>query len=315
MRWEQLLWLLPLVGCLQEPLSAETQTVGDYEYTRPHFFTFLTRIPGDFWDYGKDTFQEKNLPWFLAVGGSTALFIWKDQYIVDQAHALGSRWHIDPTDHQKTVVSIPLPISSFDFGVPYNLGSALYFIGDGWLDVGLSAGFFSYGLAGDDNRALQTSTEILESILASGTIVQIVKHVTGRQDPYTSTQSGGKWQFFPDQVQYAEHVPEYDAFPSGHLAAAVAVYTVISENYSEYRFITPLGYTLLTLVSFQMLNNGVHWASDYPLAIALGYGFGRIAVAKGRQARQKGESSKADFHIFPGPVGDGVGLQIHWRWG
>lgn len=31
------------------------------------------------------------------------------------------------------------------------------------------------------------------------------------------------------------------------------------------------------------MNNGVHWASDYPLGLALGYGLGKVAVSHGRK--------------------------------
>ena len=307
-------------GALAAPLRADDQTYGDYVYPRPGAFTWLTRCPGDFVDFGKNTFQVRNMPYFMLVGGSTAYLLSQDPYIVDQAHALGSRWGIEPADNQKAVVSVPLPSSQFEIGVPYNKGSAFYFIGDGWTHLVLSAGFFTYGMARDNNRALQTSTEILEGILTSGTVVQGLKHLTGRQDPYMATEPGGKWQWFPNQTQYAQHVPAYDAYPSGHLTAATAVFTIVKQNYPEERWIAPAGYTLLGVLSFQMLNNGVHWASDYPLAIALGYGFGKVAVARGRRlatAEEKaaaGNKKSYDLHLYPGYVGDGTGLWVVWRW-
>ena len=36
------------------------------------------------------------------------------------------------------------------------------------------------------------------------------------------------------------------------------------------------------LLGYSMLNNGVHWASDYPIGIAIGYAFAKIAVRNGR---------------------------------
>jgi hypothetical protein len=31
-----------------------------------------------------------------------------------------------------------------------------------------------------------------------------------------------------------------------------------------------------------MINNGVHWASDFPLGIALGHGYGKYIARKAR---------------------------------
>ena len=79
--------------------------------------------------------------------------------------------------------------------------------------------------------------------------------------------------------------------------------TVIANNYPEYTFVRPVGYSLMGVLGYQMLNNGVHWASDYPLAIALGYGFGKIAVRKGRKS-----SDQASIRLYPIllPGGGGV---------
>ncbi|OGS00581.1 MAG: hypothetical protein A3G41_06595 [Elusimicrobia bacterium RIFCSPLOWO2_12_FULL_59_9] len=191
----------------------------------------------------------------------------------------------------------------------------MYFIGDGWVDFGLAAGFLSYGLCKSDNRALQTSSQIVESILASGFVVQVIKHVTGRENPYTATAPTGKWRFFPNQFDYANNVAKYDAMPSGHLAAGMATLTVIGENYPERKWIRPLGYTLLGILSFQMLNNGVHWASDYPLAVAFGYSFGRIAVNRGRTPLKKTSKNSAPNRIAVGPavVGGAPGLKATFR--
>lgn len=91
-----------------------------------------------------------------------------------------------------------------------------------------------------------------------------------------------KWRWFPSIKEYHSSVPSYDAFPSGHLAIAMMTTTVISMNYPEKKYIKPLCYSLMALCGYQMLNNGVHWAGDYPLAIAMGYSIGKIAVNRGR---------------------------------
>jgi len=73
--------------------------------------------------------------------------------------------------------------------------------------------------------------------------------------------------------------------------------SVISYNYPEKKYIKPLGYSLLTLLSFQMINNGVHWASDYPLGFAIGWGIGR-AIASRNQIN-KGIENKSSIEIYP----------------
>lgn len=117
-------------------------------------------------------------------------------------------------------------------------------------------------------------------MFAGGIITQALKHLTARESPFSSIQNRGKWKFFPNQKEYSKHVPHYDAFPSGHIATLMGAVTIISDNYPEYRFIRPAGYALCGLLGFAMVNNGVHWVSDYPLELAIGYVMGKAIVAK-----------------------------------
>ena len=280
-------------------------------YTKPKPFAFITQIPSDIVDFGKNTFQTKNAGAIAFVVGSTGLLMMADQHITDHAHHLGDKIGITHTQYQQTVARIGIPGEKTKFNVegPFDSGSALYFLGDGWTDVIIAGSFLTVGLAKSDNRALQTASQMAEAIIGSGVVVQTLKHVTGRQSPFTSTMPGGAWHFFPNQLDYAHHVPSYDAFPSGHLAAAMASVTVISENYSEYTFIRPLGYTLMSVLGLQMLNNGVHWASDYPLGIALGYGFGKVAVQKGKPSYK---ASAVHFQPFALRSGGGIEMTVQF---
>ena len=97
-----------------------------------------------------------------------------------------------------------------------------------------------------------------------------------------ATSDRGEWHLFPSFSRYQSFVPNYDAFPTGHLATAMATVTVVADNYPEKHFIRPVGYGLMGLLGYAMLNNGVHYASDYPLGIAIGYAFAKIAVRNGR---------------------------------
>lgn len=292
--------------------GAESKTSLSLTYDRPGLFDFIKNIPGDIVDYGKETFQKKHWLGITLVVGSTLILIWRDQYLIDKARNLGDHLGISHTNYQKSFAQISVPLTNKDLNIegPFDSGSALYFIGDGWVDVIIVGGFVGVGLTQSDNRALQTASQIGESVIASGVVVQTLKHITGRESPFTTQVDGGVWRFFPNQERYAGHVPEFDAFPSGHLAAGTAVVTVIGENYPEYRLVRPIGYTLLGVLAFQMMNNGVHWASDYPLAIALGYGFGKIASRKGR--KKIGNETTWEFTPYFGHDEKGFALTCHF---
>jgi hypothetical protein len=296
----------------------------DYSYAKPLPFRFITRLPSDFASYCKQTFTKKNSLKIGAMIGGTALLVWLDQPILDAFRRFGDGIGIEGTAHQKTIfepsVKIGNTLLKLPLGIPQDLNSSMYFIGDGWTHTGIILGFWSYGKIVHDNRALQTASEIGESILLAGITTQILKHLTGRQSPYmvgdTKKNPGGIWHVFPNQLKYSRNVPNYDAFPSGHLATAMATFTVIAENYPEYAFIKPLGYTLLTALSFSMLNNGVHWISDYPLSLAMGYSFAKIAVSHDRHvshhkiAGNQRNSIRKHFRIEPVYIGNSAGIRL-----
>ena len=124
----------------------------------------------------------------------------------------------------------------------------------------------------NDNRALQTSSQILQGMLSAGLVTQVLKHITGRTSPLKSVENywddpgmsvkewkhgntdvTDNWAFFPNQIEYHEKVSSYDAFPSGHLAVCMSTFIVITENYPEYPIIKPIGYALMGILSIQMI--------------------------------------------------------------
>jgi len=251
----------------------------DYLFAKPKPFDFLANFARDYAEFYDRAFRKENLPEIGLIAGSTALLIVYDQDLIDWSQDVGRDFGLGNGDNTTTMLSVAgFPV----FRGPTDFASSLYFIGDGWLHFGTALSFLAGGFIMDDNRALQTASQLVEGIITTGVAVQVLKHITGRQSPFQATQPGGKWSFFPDQVQYHKHVSSYDAYPSGHIATAMLTVTVIEKNYPEYRLIKPVGYLLIGLLGFEMMNNGVHWASDYPLGIAMGYLFADIAVKHGR---------------------------------
>jgi membrane-associated phospholipid phosphatase len=255
--------------------------------TMPKWHEMITNIPGDWVKFAKVTFREDKIPLYLAVSALTAAAIVTDRSSYEGTH----KFHTSGNWNTK-----------FDeFWTEF---------GDGRTQFELAFGFAAYGLIASDARAVRTGSQIVQAVLASGAVVQVLKHITGRQTPNTATTKTGTWTFFPNQIEYHKHVSCYDAFPSGHVTTTLACMTVIAENYPEVWWIKPLGYTCTALVAYGMVGTGIHWYSDYPLAIVLGYTFGMIAAhPEGIPTSIAGKNIK----ILPTYVNNGLGVSVGYN--
>jgi membrane-associated phospholipid phosphatase len=137
-----------------------------------------------------------------------------------------------------------------------------------------------YGAVKHDRRAIGTANDLVEALLTMGIATQILKRISGRESPFKATKSGGNWSPFPSFSSYQHNTSSYDAFPSGHLATLMATITVLQADYPGKKWIRPVGYTLMGLTAWAMMNTEVHWASDYPLAVAVGYVAGRVTTRR-----------------------------------
>ncbi|MDO7875607.1 phosphatase PAP2 family protein [Hymenobacter sp. ASUV-10] len=298
-----------------------------WHYERPKPFRWLLHIPRDIVQFPGYAFQRDKIIPIVKIFAGSALLYGLDEPILAISQDIGRDMGLDARSTQKTLVRIPFSIGSlnlpFEFNAPDNLNSAFYFIGDGWTHLTIATGFLGYGLVARDNRAAQTASQLGEAILSTGVVIQALKRSTGRQSPFVATKERGEWHLFPSISRYQSHVPNYDAYPSGHVATAMATLTVIADNYPEYKFIRPVGYTLIGLLGYSMLNNGVHWASDYPLGIAIGYGFAKIAVKHGRTRVESGNGLGAaprqprpwykQAEWSPYMLGPFTGVSVGWK--
>lgn len=145
---------------------------------------------------------------------------------------------------------------------------------------------------------MRTGTQILTALLSASVPTQLIKRATGREDPYRKSQRRGRWR--PFDKNYDKDISAHDAVPSGHFMAATATFTVIDTNYPEYRnIIRPVGFTLLTILGFQMANIGVHWVSDYPLGAAIGYVVGKAAAGKKDKERTSMNLNQSQWSYSP----------------
>jgi len=285
------LLLLPLLLCPASLPAQETssRTYSNKDgstltYARPGLWRTIGAGPSDWGLFVKQSFRKDNLPWLAAIGASTLILIEYDERLYTKTKRLGRKLSISSKDNTKTYLKIG-GVSAFRG--PSDLGSAMYFLGDGWINIGLFGYFETYGWLKKDWRAAQTGHQLAEGLLVTGFTTQVIKRVTGRETPRAASAVRGVWRMFPSFKDFQAHRTRYDAVPSGHMATGMMTITVIAENYPDKKYVKPIGYALLTALGFQMVNNGVHWASDYPLGLAVGYGIGKAIAAGGKTAAKR----------------------------
>lgn len=244
-------------------------------FAKPAMLNNISQVPSDMWQITKAPFRKKNLIGLSVVAATTAVFISKDQNII--------KWVRRTSDgiglHPETEYDIALKAGTTKvIKIPKNLNTGLYQLGEGGTSMMLAGGLWIYGKIKHDWRAINTANDLAETFITMGLTTQILKRVTGRESPFMATAAGGRWTAFPSFSAYQQNTSAYDAFPSGHLATLMATITVLSSNYPEKKWIKPVGYTLMLLSGWAMMNTEVHWAGDYPLAIAVGYLSGKITT-------------------------------------
>ncbi len=252
------------------------------------WYTFIQNIPRDWSDWAQTTFREDKIADWALVGGLTAAL-----FVTDDITYTPSKHLFESSDRAR------------------DLSNFAAEFGDGSSQFALAGAMAAYGLVFKDQRALRTGSQIVEVVLGAGAVVQVLKHVTGRESPFTRSSATGIWKFFPDQLQYHKHVPAYDAFPSGHICTSVGTVVVVAENYPEVKWIRPVGYLLCTFIAVGMVNNGIHWYSDYPLGIFLGYSFGMIATHREMfHVWGEGKQNSLNLSLSPAINQHGAGLSL-----
>ena len=244
-------------------------------------FDFVKWVYYDYKQFPSVAFTKEEMAIWLAVVGSTLITYYYDDPLYEEMRDFGVSLGLDP-DAQMKKSGFCLFSSKACLHVPHDVETSMYYIGDGFTYFLLATSFLSYGTIYDDNRALSVGSQILEGILDIGIVTQVIKRLTGRQTPYMAAKTGnprGRWHLLPSFATYQSHIPNYDAYPSGHIAATTVAFTIMYENYPEYRPIILTSYGVLSsILMFSMVHLGVHWVSDYPLGIAIGYYFGKVVA-------------------------------------
>jgi hypothetical protein len=242
-------------------------------------FQFITSVPRDIYQIFTYPVQKGHRKNFLITIGATAVLLPVDIATAKAVKHLSRQIHLSPEANYK----VPIAVGKTNIvKVPQNLNSGLYQLGEGGTSMLLAGGMYIYGKIKHDKVAVQTAADLTETFLTMGITTQLIKRITGRASPTPENLAGNgaKFSLFPSIRSYQQHTSAYDAFPSGHLATMMATVTTMALNYPEKGWIKPLGYTIMCLTSFAMINNDAHWVSDYPLALALGYVSAKITYQR-----------------------------------
>lgn len=279
-------------------------------YQKPKFFDFITNVPKNFINSNKSFVADDNPYYLTATALSTLAIIPFDQKLTDGARNFAENIGLSEDNNYYKLWG--------QVNIPQNIGAGLYLIGNGSTSMMLAIGFGTYGIIKNDYRAQATASGVMESLILSGVFSQTIKRISGRESPFIARMNGnpgGKWQVFPSFKNYQKHTPQYDAFPSGHLTTIMSATTVIADNYPEVKWIKPVGYSLIGLMSFQMVQSEVHWVSDYPIAVFMGYLIGKT-ISKSRYENQNSNTAlhkkyKLDFTASRAGDYNLFGLKLH----
>jgi hypothetical protein len=145
-------------------------------------------------------------------------------------------------------------------------------LGDGYVDLSLLGLFYLKGILWKDKRAEKTALLGFKGMLHTGIVVQVLKHISGRQRP---SAENGKDRWHGPSGAFKRYTPGrwafYDAFPSGHTIAAWSLATVVSHQYRHLKIVPPLVYVLAAGAGVSRITEDAHWASDVFLGAIIGF--------------------------------------------
>lgn len=180
-------------------------------------------------------------------------------------------------------------------------------LGLGEWNLGIAGAFYLGGLLFKDKKAKETARLTLMTFIHTGIVVQIGKHLTGRQEPKWDNGKdhwAGPAGFFK---RYKEgEISHYDAFPSGHTITIFGTATVVAEMYKKTIWVPVLSYSLAAACGLSRVTEDTHWLSDVFLGAVLGYAIGKYIVKK------RNRLGKEKLNIYPIAHSQQIGINLQY---
>ena len=153
----------------------------------------------------------------------------------------------------------------------------------------MGAGLYAAGRMTRMPRLANAGLHMTEAVLLAASITGLGKGIFGRALPNVNVNN-------PDDFQFGRGFHDgngpFVSFPAGHATASFAMAAVLTSEADQWhpgmaRFIGPIAYGGAGLVGLARMYQNVHWASDLPLAAAIGTWSGLTVVARSHpKARQ-----------------------------
>lgn len=288
--------------------------------TVPQFYDFLPNALSDWVPAVKNLDPRDHAQAYAGILGLTAVLIYYDEDLLIGSQKGARHLHLisDTDSGADSRVFFHEKIAGIgaDLRFPKGTNATIYYIGDGITSLSIVAGMTLFGNITKDKRSLNTASEFMESLVLTGSFILPAKYTAGRESPFRRSEDGGVWRPAAGVRAYLGNVSKHDAFPSGHIATAMSGVTILAENYPDAPWIRPLGYAAMGLLMSSMLNNGEHWAGDYPVGIAIGYNAAKTVLERRNPAHQKSietAPAKTAYTILPFGNSQGVGVMFDLR--
>jgi len=155
----------------------------------------------------------------------------------------------------------------------------------------IGAGLFAAGRITRMPRLAGAALHMTEAVLLAASITGLGKGISGRALPSVNDSNPENFQFGRG---FHDGNGPFVSFPSGHAAASFAMAAALTSEADQWhpglaRIIGPIAYGGAGLVGLARMYQNVHWASDLPLAAAIGTWSGLTVVARSHpKARQSG---------------------------
>lgn len=144
--------------------------------------------------------------------------------------------------------------------------------------------FLPAGWISGSKYTVDTGVLAIQAMLHSFVVIQLVKHLTGRQRP--SWDHGRDEWFGPSAFfkRYEEgQWARYDAFASGHTITIWSLATVVASRHGKGILLPALCYSVAGLAGMATITEDLHWISDVFIAAVAGYAIGRLVLSRHRE--------------------------------